>query len=143
MIENFRHVGIVVNDIERSLEFYHNILGLSILKKSEEGSLFIDKILKMNGSKLTTWKLKLLDDKIIELLHFEKKGKIISPLRPNDIGMTHFALTVINAEAMYHHLVQHNVEVLSAPEIGPDNYAKVFFCRDFEHNLIEMVEVLN
>ena len=73
MIENFRHVGIVVNDIERSLEFYHNILGLSILKKSEEGSLFIDKILKMNGSKLNTWKLKLLDDKIIELLHFEKK----------------------------------------------------------------------
>ena len=142
MIKNFRHIGIVVNNIEKALNFYNKILGFNVIKKTEEKSSFIDKILQMHDSKLTTWKLEIPDGKIIELLHFEKKGKVTNPIKANDVGITHFALTVENVDALYNCLMENNVEILSLPQTSPDLFAKVIFCRDYENNLIEFVELL-
>ena len=44
----FRHVGIVVNDIEKQLYFYKDLLGLDILYHEIESGYFLNKILKTN-----------------------------------------------------------------------------------------------
>ncbi|GAH47360.1 unnamed protein product [marine sediment metagenome] len=140
MIKNFRHIGIVIKDINKSLQFYQNILGFRLLKKSEENSSFIDTLLQLTETKLTTYKLEISDGTIVELLDYEDYKEPRELLKPNDIGITHFAFTVENLDNLYKNLLQNNVEVLSRPQLSPDNYARVFFCRDFENNLIELVE---
>jgi hypothetical protein len=96
----------------------------------------------MQGARLTTWKFKIPDGKILELLHFEKKGKVTTPLKPDDIGITHFALTVKNLDELYVRLIENNVKILSPYQTSPDLSVKVLFCRDYENNLIELVEEL-
>lgn len=140
MISNFRHVGIVVKDIEKALFFYETILGLKLIKKTDENSGYIDEILQLKDSKLTTWKFELPDGKIIELLHFKNNSGKINLLKPNNIGITHFALSIERLDELYGRLQENNVEILSEPKISPDGHAKIMFCRDLETNLIELVE---
>ena len=56
MIKNIRHLGIVVRDMEKSLEFYR-YLGYEVIADMKEDSRFIDKILGLNDSDLRTVKM--------------------------------------------------------------------------------------
>ena len=50
MILNIRHTGIVVKNLEASLDFYTKKLGFSIKVQAEEGRDFIDSILNLDNS---------------------------------------------------------------------------------------------
>ena len=142
MIIGIRHLGIVVEDMYDSLEFYRNILGFKPVITAEENSTFINKILSIDSSELKTCKLKSNDGSMIELLDFGKDTK----KRVNfisSVGPTHLALTVDDAEAVFLSMKDKGVEFISAPQTSPDNYAKVAFCKAPEGTYIEIVEVLN
>ena len=141
MIKNIRHVGIVVKDLELSSFFYKNLLGFVEVKEAREQRGFIDKILALNDSNLITLKLKCFDGQLIELLYFDEyifsKDKEI-----NEVGLTHIAFTVEDIDLIYKKLTDNGIVFLSSPQISPDNYAKVVFCRAPEGTYIELVEVL-
>ena len=139
---SLRHVGIVVKDIEIALTFYRDILGLKLFKKTQEDANFIAQILNLKHCELTTWKFKMQNEGIIELLHFEGLRGNFSNMFPYDFGITHFALTVNNIENLYNKLLEKGGKVISPPKLSPDKLVKVFFGRDFENNLIEFVEVI-
>ena len=48
MISRIRHVAFVVRDIEQSLKFYRDILGLKIYKRMIESDNFISKLQELN-----------------------------------------------------------------------------------------------
>ena len=141
MIKNIRHIGIVVENIELSRFFYENLLGFKEVKKAKENSKFIDKILAVENSNLTTVKLVGLDNQLIELLYFEN-DYVVTERRINEIGPTHIAFTVEKIDLIYKNLIAEGVKFLSNPQISPDKYAKVAFCIAPEGTFIELVEVL-
>lgn len=145
MLTEFRHIGIVVNDLDVSLRFYRDLLGLKVLKQMEEGGKFIDKVLGLQDVQVTTVKMGFGQHTLIELLHYDRLSrKNGSPVKEICInGLTHIAFTVKNLEETYDRLKKHGVGFVSEPEISPDRYAKVTFCKDPEGNFIELVEVLN
>lgn len=59
MILNLRHTGLVVKDLQASLDFYIKKLGFTVKVLSNEDSAFIDTILGLHDSELTTVKLVL------------------------------------------------------------------------------------
>ena len=69
MIKNIRHLGIVVRDMEKSLEFYR-YLGYEVIADMKEDSRFIDKILGLNDSDLRTVKMTCGNNHMIELLDY-------------------------------------------------------------------------
>lgn len=81
IIENIRHTGIVVKNLQKSLKFFTQILRFKVLKQADETGKFIDKILNLNKGKLITVKLSVADGNIKELLNFEnykdKKLKVL------------------------------------------------------------------
>jgi len=145
MLTEFRHIGIVVNDLDVSLHFYRDLLGLKVLKQMEEGGKFIDKVLGLQDIRVTTVKMGFGQSTLIELLYYHrlprKDENSIKGICVN--GLTHIAFTVKNLEETYGRLKKHGVGFVSDPEISPDRYAKVTFCKDPEGNFIELVEVLN
>ncbi|WP_020589350.1 VOC family protein [Desulfobacter curvatus] len=141
MIKNIRHTGIVVNNLTESRYFYETLLGFKDPNLVLEDSSFIDKILGLNKSTLTTLKMKSPDGQMIELLDFgssniKTKREII------ESGPTHLAFTVDNIDELYTVLKKRGVDFISAPEVSPDGYAKVSFCRAPEGTYIELVELL-
>ena len=58
------------------------------------------------------------------------------------LGLAHIALTVSNVDKLYDELQAAGIKFLSTPQISPDEYAKVVFCKAPEGSYIELVEVL-
>lgn len=137
-----RHTGIVVTDLESMIHFYRDLLGLKIIKRTDEKDHFIKRICGVEEAGLTTVKMIAQDGDTIELLYYRShlsgrpSGKIYKP------GLSHIAFTVKDLEAEYQILSEAGVQFIFAPLISPDHSAKVAFCQDFQGNFIELVEEL-
>lgn len=142
MIKEMRHVGIVVKDFEESLRFY-NLLGFKVYKQKQvkESSSYIDKISAGKNIELHTLKLMAPNNSKIELLDYGK-DKIEEKRTLFGIGISHIAFTVENVEDVYNKLKAEGINFNSSPQISPDSYAKVVFCKSPEGIFVELVEVL-
>lgn len=143
MISNVRHTGIVVSDLEAALAFYRDLLGFRETKRLEESGAYIDNMLALDGAQVTTVKLAAPDGNLIELLHFRTHPRPRpSPPEACRVGITHIAFTVPDLEHMHRALTAAGVRFNAPPQLSPDGYAKVTFCRDPDGTLIELVQVL-
>jgi len=144
MIKNIRHTGIVVNNIDRSLEFYCNMLGFEIKKDNLESGEYLDLFLGLNNVKVRTVKLSLKNQDMIELLHFgDPHRKSGTAIGINNIGCTHVALTVENLQDIYEALAGDGVRFNNPPALSQDGKAKVAFCQDPDGTFIELVEEIS
>jgi len=140
-----RHFGIVVSDIEKSLYFYRDLLGLKIKIDALEEGNFINTISGLKNIKVRT--VKMLADKgdtLIEFLWYKSHPR--KRRKNNDIyniGASHPAFTVENLDYEYKRLKGKGVKFNSPPQISPNGKAKVAFCHDPDGNPIELVEELN
>ena len=143
-MKNIRHTGIVVSDLEKSLHFYRNVLGLKVQRDILEQGEFIDNILGLKNVKVRTIKMSADDGNLVELLWYKSH-----PRKPGgakkicEIGVSHIAFTVEDIDYEYKRLKEKGVKFHCSPQVSLDNKAKVTFCRDPEGNLVELVEILS
>ena len=143
MILNTRHVGIVVQDMEKCLHFWKDIMGLEVAIDFWETGEFIDTVQHLSGVNLHMIKLRAPDGSMIELLKDEAHPT--PPAERNqlcDRGIRHIAFSVGDVQAAWQRLRAHGCELLSQPVTSPDGKARLFFARDPEGNLMEMVQML-
>ena len=144
MIIGMRHVGIVVKDIEKCLHFWRDVMGLKVVADFWEEGKFIDTVQNLKNVKLHMIKLAAPDGSMIELLKDSRHEAV--PLERNllcDAGVRHIAFTVEDVENSWEILHKYGCETLSRPIISPDGKAKLFFVKDPEGNLLEMVQIKN
>ena len=143
MIKEVRHMGIVVNNMENSLKFYRDLLGLKIIRDMDEHGNYIDNMLSLDNVQVRTIKMSAdIGNTLIELLDF--KSHIDDEIRNfYTIGASHVALTVDNLDDLYKHLSANNVRFNAPPQKSPDGLVKVTFCKDPDGTPIELVEMLN
>jgi glyoxylase I family protein len=141
---NLRHVGITVKNLEQSIFFYRDLLGFEIKKQMKEQGTFIDKISGLSNVVVTTTKMKhpdASDGGMIELLKYHSHDTVVQNMQINHGGITHFALTVKNINKIHEKLLKNKIHFNCKPLLSDDGGATVTFCRDYENNLIEMVEM--
>jgi len=138
-----RHIGIVVSNLDRALHFYKDLFNFEIVSDMEESGEYLDTILSLDNASVRTIKMKASGDTLIELLYF--RSHPITPEIKNltQIGCSHVAFTVENIDLEYEKLKKEGVIFNAPPQLSPDGYAKVTFCRDPDGTFIELVEVLN
>ena len=143
MILATRHAGIVVRDIEKSLRFWRDVMGLNVAADFREEGEFIDTAQRLSGVKLRMIKLAAPDGSMIELLQDDAHP---TPTVPSnelcDRGIRHVAFTVADVETSWQVLRAEGCETLSEPITAPDGKARLFFARDPEGNLLEIVQML-
>ena len=143
MILATRHIGIVVEDMDKSLWFWRDVMGLVVKADFWEEGNFIDTIQALKGVKLHMIKLAGPDEVLVELLKDHSHPSV--PPKSNilcDRGIRHIAFTINDVEKSWKTLKDCGCETLSEPVVSPDGKAKLFFARDPEGNLIELVQVL-
>lgn len=141
-IIDIRHIGITVQNLKKTQNFFIKELGFKVFKKMNEKGAYIENMLNLPKVKVTTVKLKAPDGNIIELLKFRNykhnknwNGKIYFT------GITHFAVTVKNIKKIYNDLKK-KYRFNAPPQFSPDGYAKVTFLKGPEKLYIELVELL-
>lgn len=145
MITSIRHIGIVVRDLERSLIFYSDILGLKVYRKHLEEGSFIDQLTGLKNVKLEWVKLIIPKGGLIELLqyHFpqdEKATSLPQPARSNALGCSHVALTVDDLEIVYSKIIANGYLAKSAPIMTSNKTAKILYCHDPDGVIMELIE---
>ena len=159
-MKNIRHFGIVVTDIEKSLEFYRDMLGFKIKIDVLEEGKFIDAILGLKDVKVRTVKMVADDGNLIELLWYQSharaaakgeeedlssltKGKKMESKEIFNIGASHPAFTVENIDEEYKRLKEKGIKFISLPQVSPNGKAKVAFCYDPDGVPVELVEEIS
>jgi len=138
-----RHFGIVVSDIEKSLYFYRDLLGLKIERDMIEEGEFIDTILGMKNIRVRTVKMAIGDGSLLELLWYESyRRKAREDKDFFRIGVSHVAFTVEDVDSEYERLKKSGISFNCPPQISPDRKAKVTFCYDPDGVPVELVEEL-
>lgn len=138
-----RHVGICVNNIDKQIEFYKD-LGFEIINDSEIKSELIQKLYNTSYLYMDLYCVKLKskkDNSIIELIkqkHFTFESLYHELYQ---MAITHIAITVDNLHEIYLKLYKNGITFFSPPIETKDN-VKVCFCRDYEGNILELVEDL-
>ncbi len=140
-----RHVGVVVKDLERSLQFYRDLLGLRVVTRREEAGEYLDRLLALKNARMTTVKLAAAEGgAVIELLRFHSpQGAAEAPRTICTPGPTHVAFGVEDLAALYQRLRQAGIRFNAPPQRSPDGSAKVCCCQDPDGMTIELVEVLS
>ncbi|HEX3225758.1 MAG TPA: VOC family protein [Gaiellaceae bacterium] len=114
-MKGLHHVGITVKDLEASIRFYHDVLGLEF---SNEPSPWFDgpelgPAVGVPGAALRQVSL-LLGDTTLELLEYKSpQSETSRPLVSNNIGATHVAFQVDDIEAKKAELEASGIEFYS------------------------------
>lgn len=135
----FRHIGLVVTDFNKQLNFYKDVLGLEVYYNKTESGPFLNKILDKHDYQAKIVKLGFDGEIMIELLKFNKQHTYTNHCLFTK-GYTHFALEVDNIKTLYAKLKSNNISFLSEPALNKDGTHKVCFCMDPEQNHLELVE---
>ena len=142
IVKGFRHTGIICKDIEKSLHFYRDLLGLDVIQDFWDSSDYINKITGIKQGNVHMIKLKADDGSVLELLDYETHPTKTINFEVYNVGACHLALQVNNIDEAYQQLTKYGVEFISGPVLSSEGIAKVCFCFDPDKTRIELVEML-
>lgn len=139
-------IGITVNDMDRALDFYTNVLGFEKLDEREVDGEQVEHLYGVFGLRLSIVCLRLGGERV-ELMEFIAPRGRPTPVdsKSNDRWFQHIAIIVSDMDRAYAWLRQHKVEhASSGPQLLPAWNANAggisaFYFRDPDGNHLEVL----
>ncbi|MFQ5873198.1 MAG: VOC family protein [Dehalococcoidia bacterium] len=145
-LEWMNHTGFVVSDMERSLAFYSELLGLKEERNVIlEGNL-ISQLVGYANAKLHIVYLGIGDMRhALELIQYlNPKGEQISSIQRNDVGAAHLGIIVDDLDVFYQQMSDKGVKFVNPPFVRPNaEYpwaSKACYLQDPDGNWLEFIE---
>lgn len=144
-IKKVFHTGITVSDLEASIDFYKDILGLELIQEPTERIIGeeLEIGLGVPGAELRVAIFKVGDGTLELLQYHNPKSPVESPMPPHTIGAMHIALEVDDIYAKVEELEDKGIIFNSKPNIiteGPLAGWKWAYFKDIDGILLELVE---
>lgn len=151
MLHEIMHIGITVSDMDQSIAFYRDILGLTfqgeLLMEGPEADLLFARphskarVAYLNGS-----------DAImappVELIQFVDYKAAANEATLQQTSISEICFRVNDIEAVYKHLLANHVECLSAPQAFDFTSAgfgksKAIYFKDPDGIILELMQVID
>ena len=142
-VQSVVHVGIPVNDMERSLQFYHEALGLKIDSSREVSGAAISAGVQVPNARIKITLLDAGNTKLELLQYLEPKGRT-HDRRNNDVGASHVAFVMSDIQGTYERLQELGVPCNAPPypSTHPEGWGW-FYARDPDGITVEFNGPLN
>jgi len=141
MIMALHHTALSVSDLDRSIEFYRDVLGMTLVwridhRKSES----LEKVVRLKNVDVSYGMLSGWEGRIELFQYHFPVGEPYPPDKPvSDKGITHFAFEVKNIDVLFKKLVACGVRFNSPPmEVRPG--VKAVYFHDPDGITIEFVQ---
>src|SRR5262245_12690319 len=122
-ITGAHHTSFTVADLDKSLTFFRDLLGLEVVVRRDVHDEYFGRIVGPPGCAVEAAMLKLPGGHCVELFEYvEPRGQSVAP-RPCDPGSSHLALLVQDLPALYDRLKAQGLEFGSPPvtiDAGPN-----------------------
>ncbi|HVQ59632.1 MAG TPA: VOC family protein [Solirubrobacterales bacterium] len=134
------HAGVTCADLEASLRFYRDLLGIPMRARGENEVMAAGHA----GAKYAWADLELPDGRVVELLEPFERGHEPLPPGTERPGSAHTGLRVADIEAMLARLAEAGVEPLNPPvtlqEPGAWHGSTIAYVRDPDGHAVELVQ---
>ncbi len=138
-----RHIGIVVRNLEKSINFYEDLFDLVVVNEMIENGKYVEDLVAIKNASIKWAKLKAKDGTIIELLEYQNtEVQDKDNYAADRLGCSHIAISVENIENIYEKLQTYDCICNSKPLFSPDGKVKVMYCHDIDGTILEIVEEL-
>ena len=150
MIQEIMHVGLTVSDIEKSIAFYRDVLGLKyqgiLTMEGKETDLLFGrpnskaKVAYLNGSdEIMAPPVELIQFTDVEISH--DKADLFKT------SISEICFAVKDLDKVYNHLVENGVECISAPQpfdFTKDGFgkSKAIYFKDPDGIILELMQVV-
>lgn len=145
-VSRIDHVGITVSDVNRSLGFYRDLLGLRLIADSTVTEPEVADLLGLDSVQLRIADLDSGDGRIVELIQYvQPKGRPIEN-QSSDPGTAHIAFTVEDLAAVHERLVGARAKIMSRRPVtirepgGDFDGAICLYVRDPDGAILELVQ---
>jgi len=110
------HTGLTVRDLDRSVAFYRDVLGCSVIMEQEKVGGYLAAIVGYpNASVRMAHLYDAAGRHVIELFEYRAPDLLDAELEPRRIGNAHLCFVVADLVAVHERLVQAGVELFSPP----------------------------
>jgi catechol 2,3-dioxygenase-like lactoylglutathione lyase family enzyme len=138
------HAGVSVSDLERSIAFYRDLLGLEVVGRRTVDHAYIGRIVGYPGVEIDQAFLAVPgSEHRVELLEYRGVERAPVDAQTANPGTAHLCLRVRDLPGIYARLVDAHVQAISAPievPLGPNAGALALYVADPDGIRIELVE---
>ena len=145
-ISSIEAVGITVSDLDRSIEFYTQVLHFEKERETELSGADIEHLKGVFGVRVRVARLRLGSEEIELSEHLAPQGRPLPPdSRSNDLWFQHIAIVVSDMDRAYQWLREHRVQhVSSGPETLPAwnpraGGIQAFYFHDPDGHVLEVI----
>ena len=140
------HTGITVSNLERSLAFWRDVLGLEFSHSAHQTGERVEQITGVKGAELKLAVLKTPTGHKIELLEYLAPAdrKKSFDLQPCDLGHVHVALIVDDLDAVLEKIAESGWKAAGKPQAltsGPNAGKRVVYASDPDGTTIEFMQM--
>lgn len=138
------HVGLQVADLERSLAFYHGILGFELVFRWNPQAPYIGELVGYPSVDLHAAILRPPNsDVFLELLEYRDVERTPVDTATANPGTAHIAFFVDDLDTLYAELREKGVASVSAPvtpTIGPNEGGRAVYMKDPDGIRVELIQ---
>ena len=142
MIINVNHTSFTVSDLDRSISFYRNLLGLELISLTGRDPAFSEKVTGIPGANLKIAYLQAPGHRLELIQYLSPPGEKLD-CRTNNIGSAHLAFNVDNLPALYADLKAKGVQFKSEPlevPAGPNKGTMAVYFTDPDGITLEFLQ---
>lgn len=141
-VRRIHHVGITVAKLDRSLAFYRDLLGMTVIGLSDDED--VGAIVGMQETRVRIADLDVGDDQILELLEYDSGNKSGRSNGPDTVGSCHLSLQVGDLRSALSRLASAGFMPMGEPAAlsigGVWEDCTVVYLRDPDGVIIELIE---
>ena len=143
-VRRLDHVSVTVGDLNRSLEFYRDLLGIPLIERGEAVGGSVAEITGFPDARVLWADLALAGQQTLELLEYASPRGRPRDGGTNDPGSAHVSIAVDDAAAFHKRLVSAGVNVRSDPVLIEDDGdwsgVRCFYAVDPDGFTVEILE---
>ena len=157
MLKSFFHTGFVVEDLERLVAFYSDVLGMRVASQIEIEGEVINQILGFPDAHVKGAFLNQQEGHLTEEGYLKEEGHLLeliqyitppsgrSDIKINDLGASHLAFYVDDLDRFYQDTSRRGLTYVNPPASLNDSAGnldrKVAYSQDPDGNWLEFIEV--
>lgn len=142
MITLINHVSFTVSDLDKSVEFYTNVMGLECVSYAERGEVFSSDVTGVQGVKMKIAYMRA-ENCSIELIQYVCGSGVKLDTSTCNIGSAHVCFNVKDFDKWLEHIAIHKVQLrgkVCVVPAGPNIGKKVCYAMDNDGNNLEFIE---
>lgn len=144
MIVSMNHVSFTVADLERSVEFFKQALGLELISLAERDPSFAAKVTGIPKAEIKVAVLKGPGCAMELIQYLSPSGKKIDT-RTCNVGSAHVCFDTSDIKASIDRIIRAGGRLVGGPEpipAGPNKDRLVAYLEDIDDNTIEVIEAV-